>query len=192
MRFTHARDVRGLFRGVPQGQTQDQGHPRGTGSPAAALAIMFKQVELARGHWRAIVGAHLVVQVRSGAQFRNGVLVGASPAYAGTRPGVRRRWRNGCERRSLGRLGTAERDRLISRFRADWSALSGTRRPVTALSGTRSESCRSLSPSIGWCRVMSRRAGRPSGRIGTRRTQPDGLTLPGPWRTQTDAGRAEN
>jgi transposase-like protein len=48
---------------------------RGAGSPAAALAMVFKLVESARERWRAITGASLVALVRSGATFRNGVLV---------------------------------------------------------------------------------------------------------------------
>ncbi|MFB9579895.1 IS256 family transposase, partial [Streptomyces yanii] len=48
---------------------------RGAGSPAAALAMVFKLVESAQDRWRAITGAHLVAQVRSGARFENGILV---------------------------------------------------------------------------------------------------------------------
>ncbi|GHE01602.1 hypothetical protein GCM10010339_21650 [Streptomyces alanosinicus] len=48
---------------------------RGAGSPAAALAMVFKLVESARARWRAITGAHLVPLVRAGARFENGVLV---------------------------------------------------------------------------------------------------------------------
>ncbi len=48
---------------------------RGAGSPAAALAMVFKLVESAQDRWRAITGAHLVGLVRSGARFDNGVLV---------------------------------------------------------------------------------------------------------------------
>jgi transposase-like protein len=47
---------------------------RGAGSPAAALAMVFKLVESAQARWRAITGAHLVALVRSGARFENGVL----------------------------------------------------------------------------------------------------------------------
>jgi transposase-like protein len=47
---------------------------RGSGSPAAALAMVFKLVESAQGRWRAITGAHLVALVRAGARFENGVL----------------------------------------------------------------------------------------------------------------------
>lgn len=47
----------------------------GAGSPAAALAMVFKLVESAQTRWRAITGAHLVALVRSGAKFENGVLV---------------------------------------------------------------------------------------------------------------------
>jgi transposase-like protein len=48
---------------------------RGAGSPAAALAVVFKLVESAQDRWRAITGAHLVALVRSGVRFENGVLV---------------------------------------------------------------------------------------------------------------------
>jgi putative transposase len=48
---------------------------RGAGSPAAALAMVFKLIESAHDRWRAITGAHLVALVRSGATFDNGVLV---------------------------------------------------------------------------------------------------------------------
>jgi len=48
---------------------------RGAGSPAAALAMVFKLVESAQDRWRAITGAHLVALVRAGAKFDNGVLV---------------------------------------------------------------------------------------------------------------------
>jgi hypothetical protein len=39
--------------------------PRGTGSPAAAPAMVFKLVESAQDRWRAITGAHLVSLVRA-------------------------------------------------------------------------------------------------------------------------------
>ncbi|RPK83185.1 Transposase, Mutator family [Streptomyces sp. ADI98-10] len=48
---------------------------RGAGSPAAALAMVFKLVESAQDRWRAITGAHLVALVRSGARFENGALI---------------------------------------------------------------------------------------------------------------------
>ncbi|MFF8715270.1 IS256 family transposase [Streptomyces sp. NPDC015184] len=48
---------------------------RGAGSPAAALATVFKLVESAQTRWRAITEAHLVALVRSGARFENGVFV---------------------------------------------------------------------------------------------------------------------
>lgn len=48
---------------------------RGAGSPAAALAMVFKLVESAQDRWRAITGAHLVPLVRAGARFENGHLV---------------------------------------------------------------------------------------------------------------------
>ncbi|GGV69925.1 hypothetical protein GCM10010277_80450 [Streptomyces longisporoflavus] len=55
---------------------------RGAGSPAAALAVVFKLVESARARWRAITGAHLVSLVRAGARFENGVLVGRGEQVA--------------------------------------------------------------------------------------------------------------
>lgn len=48
---------------------------RGAGSPAAALAMVFKLVETAQERWRAITGAHLVALVRAGSRFEDGVLV---------------------------------------------------------------------------------------------------------------------
>jgi putative transposase len=55
---------------------------RGAGSPAAALAMVFKLVESAQARWRAIRGAHLVALVRAGAKFENGVLAERSEATA--------------------------------------------------------------------------------------------------------------
>lgn len=55
---------------------------RGAGSPAAALAMVFKLVESAQTRWRAITGAHLVPLVRAGAHFENGVLVERSELAA--------------------------------------------------------------------------------------------------------------
>ncbi len=55
---------------------------RGAGSPAAALAMVFKLVESAQARWRAITGAHLVSLVRAGARFENGVLVERSEVAA--------------------------------------------------------------------------------------------------------------
>ncbi|MFC7264651.1 IS256 family transposase [Streptomyces lutosisoli] len=55
---------------------------RGAGSPAAALAMVFKLVESAQARWRAITGAHLVPLVRAGARFKNGVLVEREGAAA--------------------------------------------------------------------------------------------------------------
>ncbi|MFF7238182.1 IS256 family transposase [Streptomyces collinus] len=48
---------------------------RGAGSPTAALAMVFKLIESAQARWRAITGASLVALGRSGATFKNGVLV---------------------------------------------------------------------------------------------------------------------
>ncbi|MFJ9729358.1 IS256 family transposase [Streptomyces sp. NPDC101209] len=55
---------------------------RGAGSPAAALAMVFKLVESAQARWRAITGAHLVPLVRAGARFENGHLVERPEAAA--------------------------------------------------------------------------------------------------------------
>jgi transposase-like protein len=48
---------------------------RGAGSPAAALAMVFKLVESAQARWRAVTGSHLVPLVRAGARFERGQLV---------------------------------------------------------------------------------------------------------------------
>jgi transposase-like protein len=48
---------------------------RGAGSPAAALAMVFKLAESAQDRWRAITAPHLVALVRAGAHFENGHLV---------------------------------------------------------------------------------------------------------------------
>jgi len=48
---------------------------RGAGSPAAALAMVFKLAESAQARWRAITAPHLVPLVRAGAKFESGVLV---------------------------------------------------------------------------------------------------------------------
>lgn len=55
---------------------------RGAGSPAAALAMVFKLVESAQARWRAVTGAHLVALVRAGATFENGILVEREQATA--------------------------------------------------------------------------------------------------------------
>ncbi|MEV5084477.1 IS256 family transposase [Streptomyces sp. NPDC056159] len=55
---------------------------RGAGSPAAALAMVFKLVESAQERWRAVTGASLVALVRAGAKFENGVLVERPEAAA--------------------------------------------------------------------------------------------------------------
>ncbi|MET7719016.1 IS256 family transposase [Streptomyces sp. NPDC005407] len=48
---------------------------RGAGSPAAALAMVFKLAESAQARWRAVTAPHLVALVRAGARFERGVLV---------------------------------------------------------------------------------------------------------------------
>jgi putative transposase len=50
---------------------------RGAGSPAAALAMVFKLAESAQSRWRAITGASLVALVRSGAKFERDETVAA-------------------------------------------------------------------------------------------------------------------
>ncbi|MFG3530327.1 IS256 family transposase [Streptomyces sp. NPDC047917] len=55
---------------------------RGAGSPAAALAMMFKLAESAQARWRAITAPHLVPLVRTGARFESGVLVERSRGAA--------------------------------------------------------------------------------------------------------------
>jgi transposase-like protein len=50
-------------------------HTGGAGSPAAALAMVFKLAEAAQARWRAVTAPHLVALVRSGARFENGHLV---------------------------------------------------------------------------------------------------------------------
>jgi hypothetical protein len=37
--------------------------------------MVFKLVESAQARWRAITGSHLVALLRSGARFKNGVLI---------------------------------------------------------------------------------------------------------------------
>ncbi|WP_327318860.1 transposase [Streptomyces sp. NBC_01235] len=48
---------------------------RGAGSPAAALALVFKLVESAQQRWQAVNAPHLVALVRAGARFERGLLV---------------------------------------------------------------------------------------------------------------------
>ncbi|GGJ71427.1 hypothetical protein GCM10010121_097550 [Streptomyces brasiliensis] len=48
---------------------------KGAGSPAAALAMVFKLVESAQQRWRAVNAPHLVALVRAGARFERGQLV---------------------------------------------------------------------------------------------------------------------
>ncbi|BBJ37289.1 IS256 family transposase [Streptomyces antimycoticus] len=55
---------------------------RGAGSPAAALAMVFKLVETAQERWRAITGAHLVALVRAGSRFEDGTRVEREEATA--------------------------------------------------------------------------------------------------------------
>ncbi|MGV9572392.1 hypothetical protein ACWDRX_23935 [Streptomyces nigra] len=56
--------------------------PRGAGSSAAALAVVFELVGSAREWRRSIIGARPVVLVRCGAVFEIGVLVGCEEAVA--------------------------------------------------------------------------------------------------------------
>jgi putative transposase len=55
---------------------------RGAGSPAAALAMVFKLAESAQARWRAITAPHLVALVRAGARFERGHLIERAEAAA--------------------------------------------------------------------------------------------------------------
>lgn len=55
---------------------------RGAGSPAAALAMVFKLAESAQARWRAVTAPHLVALVRTGARFERGRLVERPEAVA--------------------------------------------------------------------------------------------------------------
>ncbi len=55
---------------------------RGAGSPAAALAMVFKLAESAQARRRAITAPQLVALVRAGARFERGVLVERPEARA--------------------------------------------------------------------------------------------------------------
>jgi transposase-like protein len=55
---------------------------KGAGSPAAALAMVFKLVESAQQRWRAVNAPHLVALVRAGARFERGQLVERTKAHA--------------------------------------------------------------------------------------------------------------
>jgi hypothetical protein len=48
---------------------------KGPGSRAAGIVMAFKLIESAQHRWRAVNSAYLVVRVRAGATFENGVLV---------------------------------------------------------------------------------------------------------------------
>jgi transposase-like protein len=48
---------------------------KGPGNKDAGLAMVFKLLEAAEGHWRAVNGPHLVALVRAGARFERGLLV---------------------------------------------------------------------------------------------------------------------
>ncbi|MET9445513.1 IS256 family transposase [Streptomyces sp. NPDC006610] len=55
---------------------------RGAEGLAAALAMVFERVGSGQARWRAITGAHLVLLVRAGARFENGILVERSEVAA--------------------------------------------------------------------------------------------------------------
>ncbi|MFD9432005.1 IS256 family transposase [Streptomyces sp. NPDC060002] len=55
---------------------------RGAGSPAAALAMVFKLVESAQQRWLAVNAPHLVALVRAGARFERGLLLERPTAAA--------------------------------------------------------------------------------------------------------------
>jgi putative transposase len=48
---------------------------KGPGSKDAGLAMVFKLLEAAESHWRAVNGPHLVALVRAGARFEKGKLI---------------------------------------------------------------------------------------------------------------------
>ena len=48
---------------------------KGPGTKDTGLAMVFKLLQAAEGHWRAVNGPHLVALVRAGATFAKGVLV---------------------------------------------------------------------------------------------------------------------
>jgi transposase-like protein len=48
---------------------------KGPGSKAAGLAMAYKLIDSAQARWRAVNAPHLVALVRTGAVFRNGLLV---------------------------------------------------------------------------------------------------------------------
>jgi transposase-like protein len=48
---------------------------KGPGSPQAGVAMIYKLMEAAEGRWRKLSAAHLVAQVRAGAEFKNAELV---------------------------------------------------------------------------------------------------------------------
>jgi hypothetical protein len=59
---------------VLPGQGQDQGD-KGPGTKDTGLAMVFKLLQAAEGHWRAVNGPHLVALVRAGARFEAGKLI---------------------------------------------------------------------------------------------------------------------
>lgn len=65
-------------------ETPDQGHPRGAGSPAAALAMVFELVESAQARVasRHRTAPHLLAFLRAGSRFENGHLVEQDEAVA--------------------------------------------------------------------------------------------------------------
>jgi putative transposase len=48
---------------------------KGPGSKDAGLGMVFKLLQAAEGHWRAVNGPHLVALVRAGARFEKGKLI---------------------------------------------------------------------------------------------------------------------
>ena len=48
---------------------------KGPGNKDAGLAMVFKLLEAAESHWRAVNGPHLVALVRAGARFDKGKLI---------------------------------------------------------------------------------------------------------------------
>jgi putative transposase len=48
---------------------------KGPGTRDTGLAMVFKLLQAAQGHWRAVNGPHLVALVRAGARFEKGKLI---------------------------------------------------------------------------------------------------------------------
>ncbi|GAA2439392.1 hypothetical protein GCM10010405_23420 [Streptomyces macrosporus] len=60
--------------GLRDGTAQGRGHPRRRQSRGGP-PMVFKHIESAQAHWRAVNAPHLIALVRAGAKFENGKLV---------------------------------------------------------------------------------------------------------------------